>query len=137
MAQRPAIISQVRAAVGLVSSGGIKQAEYEAVESPAGIENSLEIIDPRRAVRLHRVVHQHLGIAHDGDRGRAQFLPHVGNERPLRSPVGSLFNLIGRGTISPPRRIASSLPKSTQAALVLSRATILPSRRVISTGLVS
>ncbi len=100
MAQRPAILRQVRTASGPVNGRGIEQAEYEAMESPAGIEDALKIVDELPAVGLHRVVHQHLGIAHDGDRGRAQFLPHVGNERPLRSPVGSLVDLIGRGTAS-------------------------------------
>ena len=135
MAQRPAILRQVRAAIGLVNGRGIEQAEDEAMEIPAGIEDALKIVGELPAVGLHRVVHQHLGIAHDRDRGRAQFLPHVGNERPLGSPVGSLVNLIGRGTVSPPRR--AGIVAVAQAALVLRRAAILPSRRVISTGLVS
>jgi hypothetical protein len=58
---------------------------------------------------LHRFVHQHLGIAHDSDRGRTQFLPHIGNECPLRSPVGSLVNLIGRGKVPRLGAPASSL----------------------------
>ena len=102
------------------------------MEIPAGIEDALKIVDGLPAVGLHRVVHQHLGIAHDGHRRRAQFLPHVGNERPLCSPVSSLVNLISRGTLpsQPALRFA-------QAALVTSKAAILPSRRDISTGLVS
>ena len=128
------ILRQVRAAIGPVNGRGIEQAEYEAMEIPAGIEDALKIVGELPAVGLHRVVHQHLGIAHDGRRRRAQFLPHVGNERPLRSPVGSLVNLIGRGT-TPVQRAAPSL--SAQAALGTSKAAILPSRRDISTGLVS
>ena len=100
----------------------------------AGVEDALKIVGELSAAGLHRVVHQHLGIAHDGDRRRAQFLPHISNERPLRPPVGPLVDLFGRGTIpqpdAPSWRIA-------QAALVASKAAILPSRREISTGLVS
>ena len=72
------------------------------MEISACIENTLKIVDGRSAASLHRVIHQHLGIAHDGDRGRAQFLPHVGNERPLRPMAGPLVNLIGRGTAPVP-----------------------------------
>src|SRR3984893_18831370 len=70
------------------------------MENPTGIEDALEIVGELPAVRLHRVVHQHLGIPHDGDRRRAQFLPHVGNERPLSSPVGPLVSLSSRGVTS-------------------------------------
>jgi hypothetical protein len=73
-----------------VNGRRIEQAQYEAVEVPTGIDDTLEIVGDLHATCLHRVVHQHLGIAHDGRSRRAQFLPHIGNERPLRSPVGSL-----------------------------------------------
>ena len=103
------------------------------MEISTGIEDALKIVDELPAVGLHRVVHQHLGIAHDRDRGRAQFLPHIGNERPFRPPVGSLVNLIGRGKVP---RLGAPLSQSAQAA-GLSKAAIFPSSRVISTGLVS
>jgi hypothetical protein len=60
------------------------------MEIPAGIEDALEIVDGLPAIGLHRVVYQHLGVAQDGHRGRAQFLPHVGNERPRSSLVGTM-----------------------------------------------
>ncbi len=135
MAQRPAELRQVRTAIGPVNGRWIEQAEYQAMESPTGVEDALEIVGSLCAVRLHRVVHQHLGIAHDGRRRRAQFLPHVGNERPFRSPVGPVLSQISRGTTSRPDAPAPSL--SAQPALGASKAAILPSRREISTGLVS
>ena len=46
------------------------------MENPTGIEDALKIVGEFPAVGLHRVVHQYLGVAHDSDRGRAQFLPH-------------------------------------------------------------
>ncbi len=100
MTQRSPILNQVRAASGLVDGCRIEQAEDEAMEVPTGIEDTLKIVDGLRAVGLHRVVHQHLGIAHDCDRGRAQLLPHIGNERPLCSAVDTLLGEIGRGTTS-------------------------------------
>ena len=90
MAQRPAVLCQVGAASGLADGRGIKQADDEAMQMPAGIEDALKIVDGLPAVSLHRVIHQNLGVAHDGDRGRAQFLPHIGNERPFHSPIGAL-----------------------------------------------
>ena len=60
------------------------------MERPTGIEDALRIVGELLAVRLHRVVHQHLGIAHDGRCRRAQFLRHVGDERPFRSGIGPL-----------------------------------------------
>ena len=105
------------------------------MESPTGIEDSPEIIGSLRAVRFHCVVHQYLGIAHDGRCWRAQFLPHIGNERPLRSAVGPLLCQISRDTTSPSK--APSRSPSAQPAVDLSKAAILPSRRDISTGLVS
>ena len=105
------------------------------MEIPAGIEDALKIVGDLLAARLRRVVHQHFRIAHDRDCGRAQFLPYVGNECLFGSPVGSLVNLIVRDATPRPNATAPSL--SAQAALVASKAAILPSRRSISTGLVS
>ena len=102
------------------------------MESPTGIEDALEILRELLAARLHRVVHQHLGIAHDGCSRRAQFLPHVGNEHALRSPVGTLVNSIRHLTVSTHGAVAVA-----QVTLGLSKAAILPTRREISTGLVS
>jgi|ERR1700730_13328023 hypothetical protein len=132
MPQCPAEFRQVRTANGPMNGGRVEQAEYETMEIPAGIEDALKVVDELPAVGLHRVVHQHLCIAHDGRRRCAQFLPHVGNERPLCSPIRSLVKLISRGSTPEP---APSL--SVQPALGTSKAAILPSRRDISTGLVS
>ena len=64
------------------------------METPTSIEDSLEIIDTLGAAGLHSVAHQHLGIARDSRRRCAQFLPQISNERPLRSPIDILVNLI-------------------------------------------
>ena len=37
----------------------------------AGVKDALKIVGGLIAVALHRVVHQHLGIAQNRDRGRA------------------------------------------------------------------
>jgi hypothetical protein len=92
MAQHPAELGQVRIVTDPVNGCRIEQAEYQAMEAPTGIEDTLEIVGELPAAPQHRVVYQHLGIAHDGRRRRAQFLPHVGNERPLRSAVGFLVS---------------------------------------------
>ena len=103
----------------------------------ARAENTLKVVGCLLAARLGRVVHQHLGIAQNGRRRCAQFLSHIGNERPLGSLVGPgpVIKLISRGTISLRHRTVQSL--SAQAAVGLSKAAIFPSRRAISTGLVS
>jgi hypothetical protein len=100
VAQRSAILGEVQATGGPVDGRGIEQAEDEVMQIPAGIEDVLKIAGEMLTARLHRIVHQHLGIAHNSDCGRAQLLPDVGNERPLSSPVGSLVDLIGRGAAS-------------------------------------
>jgi hypothetical protein len=41
------------------------------MESPTGIEDTLEIVDELPAALQHRVVYQHLGIAHNGRCRRA------------------------------------------------------------------
>jgi hypothetical protein len=41
------------------------------MEAPTGIEDTLEIVGELPAAPQHRVVYQHLGIAHDGRRRRA------------------------------------------------------------------
>ena len=51
VAQRPAILGQIRAAIGLVNGRGIEQAEYEAMEIPTGIEDALKIVGELPAVR--------------------------------------------------------------------------------------
>jgi hypothetical protein len=70
------------------------------MESATGIEDALEIIGELHTACLHRVVHQHFGIAQDGHHRCAQFLPNVGNERPLRSAVGTIVSEISRSPIS-------------------------------------
>src|SRR6266550_7711866 len=100
------------------------------MESPTGIEDTLEVVGKLPAAPQHRVVYQHLGIAHDGRRRRTQFLLHVGNERPLRSAVGPLLGQISRDTTSPSKTRSRS--PGGQPAVDLSRAAILPSRRDIS-----
>jgi hypothetical protein len=104
------------------------------MEAATGIEDTLEVLGELPAAPS-RVVYQHLGIAHDGRRRRAQFLPYVGNEGPLRSAVGHLVSWISRGTISLFNGLTLLL--SAQATLGKSKASILPSRRGHSTGLVS
>jgi hypothetical protein len=74
------------------------------MEIPTGVENALKIVDELIAAGLNRVVHQHFGIAHDGDCGCTQFLPDVGNKCTLGSSIGWLVNSIGRGTVPPPQR---------------------------------
>jgi hypothetical protein len=98
MAQRPAVLCQIRAASGLADGRGIEQAEYEVMESPTGIKDALKIVGELAAVGSRRVVHQYLGIAHHSDCGRAQFLPHVGNERALRPPIDFKVKQFSRGT---------------------------------------
>jgi hypothetical protein len=45
-----------------VNGRWIEQAQYEAMESPTGIEDALEIIGELHTACLHRVVHQHFGM---------------------------------------------------------------------------
>jgi hypothetical protein len=52
MAQRPAVLRQVRTAVAPVNGRGIEQAEYQVMEIPAGIEDALEIVGELPAARL-------------------------------------------------------------------------------------
>jgi hypothetical protein len=52
------------------------------------------------AIGSRRIAHQHLGISRNGDRRRAQFLSHIGDDRALRSPVGLVVDLISRDTNS-------------------------------------
>jgi hypothetical protein len=100
MAQRPVELRLVRTAIGPVNGRWIKQAQYEAMESPTGIEDALEISGELHTACLHRVIHQHLGIAQDGHRRCAQFLPNVGNKRPLRSAFGAKVSEISRSPTS-------------------------------------
>jgi hypothetical protein len=90
MTEHPVELRNVCVATYPVSSRGIEEAEYHLIESATGIEDSPEIVGSLRAVCLQRIFHQHLGMAHDGRRRRAQFLPHEGNERPLGSPIGTV-----------------------------------------------
>jgi hypothetical protein len=103
MPQRPTKLHQVGSAIGRSNGHRIKHTVDQLLERVAGIENALEIVNSLQGSRCYGIVHQHLGVAHDGIRRRAQFLPNIGDNRPLRSPRSPLVNQINRDTTLPSR----------------------------------
>jgi len=118
VAQLAAEFLEIGAALVALEDGRIEQAEGKTIERLAGVEDALEVTHGRAALGTLGVLHQHLGIAHDRRYRRAQFLPHVGNQRALGTAAGVGSGYVARDTLS-------------------SKATILPSSRGSSTGLVS
>ena len=89
MAQLAAEFGKIGAALMALEDRRIEQAQRQSVERLAGVEDALQVANRLCAPGTHCVLHQHLGIADDRRHRGAQFLPHIGDERPLGAP-GSL-----------------------------------------------